>query len=331
MARKRDYKTDIKIELLKLGFIILSDDDEYVNTHTNLRFKCNYCDEEYLKTSKNALAYRNPGCRKCIQKYITGNKVSNTKLNKADFIDEIKQKYNYEISHVRNNIFEFKCEKCGCDVKRASDNIKSAKHPFKCEKCAKGHHSENHRVITKDEINKWFENEGYDTKCIHDGKIDGNKTRIKFKCGCGEIFERKWNTIRTAGFARCNKCSNSMSQYEYKIIKILNSLNIEFEKEKTFDECKNKNLLHFDFYLKDFNSIIEFDGRYHYIDVYNDNSLEEQIKRDKIKDEFCKKNNIRMLRIPYWDSDKLYDIICNFLYGNTEPSIGNVNEVPMKV
>jgi len=47
---------------------------------------------------------------------------------------------------------------------------------------------------------------------------------------------------------------------------------------------------------------MEIDGQMHfkvglggYIGLYN------QQRRDKIKDEYCKKNNIKLIRIPYWE------------------------------
>ena len=30
--------------------------------------------------------------------------------------------------------------------------------------------------------------------------------------------------------------------------------------------------------------------------------------RDKIKTEYCKNNNIKLLRIPYWESDSVYTL-----------------------
>lgn len=48
-------------------------------------------------------------------------------------------------------------------------------------------------------------------------------------------------------------------------------MNVSFEKEKTFIDCVNPKtnfLLRFDFYLPDYNIIIEYDGEQHF--KYND-------------------------------------------------------------
>lgn len=62
--------------------------------------------------------------------------------------------------------------------------------------------------------------------------------------------------------------------------------------------------LYFDFYIPKYNLVIEFDGIYHY-KTKNINILENDYR----KDAFCKKRNINILRIPYWDIDKIEFII----------------------
>ena len=67
--------------------------------------------------------------------------------------------------------------------------------------------------------------------------------------------------------------------------------------------------------------VIEVDGQGHYF-VANFNqcsneqakiSYELTVKHDKIKDNFCKDNNITIIRIPYWDMDnkKYLDVLTN--------------------
>lgn len=84
--------------------------------------------------------------------------------------------------------------------------------------------------------------------------------------------------------------------------------NIKYKPQKTFDGCKYKYKLSFDFYLIDHNMCIEYDGKQHYEDIYN---CPEEFKktqlRDKIKNKFCKDNNIKLLRIKY--DENVEDII----------------------
>ena len=63
--------------------------------------------------------------------------------------------------------------------------------------------------------------------------------------------------------------------------------------------------------------MIEYDGEQHFKPIRFNKCTEEQAihnfreiqKRDKIKDDFCKENNIKLVRIPYTQYDKLETII----------------------
>lgn len=50
--------------------------------------------------------------------------------------------------------------------------------------------------------------------------------------------------------------------------------------------------------------IIEFDGEFHYIDsnIWNSQTVKDN---DIIKNNYCNKNNIPLVRIPYWERDKI--------------------------
>jgi very-short-patch-repair endonuclease len=61
--------------------------------------------------------------------------------------------------------------------------------------------------------------------------------------------------------------------------------------------------LRFDFYIPEYNVCIEFDGKQHFI-LENTgwnvkNALAKTQKNDEIKNNFCKRNDIRLIRIPY--------------------------------
>ena len=71
-------------------------------------------------------------------------------------------------------------------------------------------------------------------------------------------------------------------------------------------------LLFFDFYLPDYNTLIEYDGRQHYEIAFNqgEEKLILQKKYDKIKNKWCKNNKIILIRIPYFKKEiKLEDLI----------------------
>ena len=88
--------------------------------------------------------------------------------------------------------------------------------------------------------------------------------------------------------------------------------------EYKVDDCKDIRHLRFDFYLPERNVCIEYDGEQHFAPVKYGSSIkrgtpEERYKetkrRDNIKSDFCKKNNIDLIRIPYMDFNKISEII----------------------
>lgn len=99
--------------------------------------------------------------------------------------------------------------------------------------------------------------------------------------------------------------SDYMSMGEKRILEHLKNRNIRYETQKTFPGCKYRSYLKFDFYLPDYNLIIEFDGTQHEEDGdYPEKwgGIEGHLKlqkSDKIKNEYCKKNNIHLSRINY--------------------------------
>lgn len=143
-------------------------------------------------------------------------------------------------------------------------------------------------------------------------KGDGlSKTWIcEFECGlCGKHFTARITDI-VDNSKTCCGCQ-TMSKGENRILKILSRNNITFDKEKSFDGCINpvtNAKLKFDFYLPDYNICIEYDGEQHFKEVpFCPDTLEERQERDRIKDIFCKNNNIKLIRIPYTDFKQIND------------------------
>jgi hypothetical protein len=99
---------------------------------------------------------------------------------------------------------------------------------------------------------------------------------------------------------------------------ILISKNIEYIKEKTFDNCKNIKKLRFDFYIPSINLCIEYNGIQHYEIVNRFGGKEKllyQRNNDLIKSSFCKENNINLIVISYKDCiSSFIDEITNYYH-----------------
>ena len=119
-------------------------------------------------------------------------------------------------------------------------------------------------------------------------------------CDCGNN-----NFITTSHHllsGNTQSCGCLKSKGEEKIKLILQQHNIIYEQEKTFSDLPLKR---FDFYLPDFNLLIEYDGQQHFQVAFGQdkNKLILQQKYDKIKNEWCKENNIKLIRIPYYQKE----------------------------
>lgn len=131
-----------------------------------------------------------------------------------------------------------------------------------------------------------------------------------FQCPyCGKRYIALISHVKQGRNCHCGcQKEKHISKGERKIKRLLEQSKIIFESEKRFKDCKDYRYLPFDFYLPDYNCCIEYDGRQHYESIQYFGGNEEFIKRqqhDNIKNQYCKDNNIKLIRIPYWDYDKL--------------------------
>lgn len=163
--------------------------------------------------------------------------------------------------------------------------------------------------------NHYCEINGIQTRVLEICKVKEHQSAtILCKCECGEEYITSINSFRS-GKTRCDKCSNIISRYEQLVINYLRKNKIKYTRQKKFSDCRNILPLPFDFYVKDFNMLIEVDGQGHYqVCNFHGCSKEQGLKsfestkiNDGIKTKYCKDNNINLLRIPYWEfEDKTY-------------------------
>ena len=137
------------------------------------------------------------------------------------------------------------------------------------------------------------------------------RTVWRCKCSCGTEKNINAEVLLKGRSLSCG-CVRSIG--EQNIIKILVENNIDFEREKKFEDLvspkDNKSLLRFDFYLPALNRLIEFDGVQHYSFELKGNwgdkdSIQQLQERDEIKNKYALLKNIDLVRIPYWERDKI--------------------------
>lgn len=158
----------------------------------------------------------------------------------------------------------------------------------------------------KDLIGQTF---GYLT-VIKDSGLRTTRGEIKWTCKC--ICGQEINVIST-NLTRKKEgtisCGCKKSRGEAAIIKSLIALQIPFISQKKFDTCIFPDTGHqlvFDFYLPEQNLCIEYDGVQHFEEVKKDFFDFDTIqKRDKYKNQWCKENNIPLVRIPYTELENI--------------------------
>ena len=131
----------------------------------------------------------------------------------------------------------------------------------------------------------------------------GTKAAWVCQCDCGNTTIVQGCNLRNGHTTSCG-CINSKG--ELLIRQLLMKLNYKFFTEYKFSDLPNRR---FDFYLPEFNICIEYDGKQHFNFVGTWHETKEEFERatqrDKEKTEYCIKNDIKLIRIPYYDYDKL--------------------------
>lgn len=200
----------------------------------------------------------------------------------------------------QSGLVMYKCQcKCGNICKIAGRDLKKEKPTSSCGCLRKEIFQQN---VDKNEIGKKY------------GKltvinISSNQNQYKqhyliCQCECGSIIEVTLNHLHSGHTKSCG-CSNSKG--EDKITEILQNNNINFIKQKTFQDCKDKKALPFDFYINN-SYLIEYDGIQHFKPIKyfgGEEDFKIRKKHDQLKTKYCKDHNIPIIRIPYTHLDNL--------------------------
>lgn len=272
----------------------------------------------------------------------------------------------------------FKCS-CGNKFERLFLNVNKGQ--IYCAECRKEKDIAEKKEFLKNkfyEFKKYVEEES-SSNCVvlsfHDEYLS-NKSKIKIRCACGEIFNPTANNF-TRGHQQCDSCGSIeagkkkrisqdeifkfIESYGYKPLeykftnehRIIVKCNIEhhnpydvsysnfysghrcpncnqskgekkvedflienkiyFEQQFTFDDLigGNNQGLRFDFYIKTDKEefLVEYDGIQHYEPKFGEEEFIRTKKNDKRKNDYCSKNNIKLLRIPYTEFDNIEKIL----------------------
>lgn len=145
------------------------------------------------------------------------------------------------------------------------------------------------------------------------GKYNGAKSKIEVKClKCGHIWSPVASSL-ISGYG-CPCCKRSKG--EEKIEAYLIDNNIAFESQKKFSDLRNTLPLSYDFYLPEYNLLIEYQGQFHdgtASMIVREKYFDKQQINDKLKKDYAKDNGYNLLEIWYYDFNNTESIIDKFI------------------
>lgn len=206
-----------------------------------------------------------------------------------------------------DNKLDCKCKKCGYEWKARSAVIL---YGGGCPKCGRKKANISEMVDEKSIIER-IKNKNNKIQVI--GKYNGYHNKMKCKClVCGKEWESPVNHL-ISGDSSCPKCSNVQSKGEEKMISTLKYLGYNPIEQYSFKDCRYKYPLRFDAYVKELNTLFEYQGEYHYFPIdyagkgkeWAKSTNEKVKKKDNIKRIYCKENNIPLIEVPYWERDNM--------------------------
>ncbi|TDX43706.1 hypothetical protein [Orenia marismortui] len=289
----------VKKQFEEHGCELLS--NKYNDIFSKLKYRCE-CGEVAKISFNNFLKGRR--CKKCATKRQAKSKRFSYKELKLHFekYECVLLSNKYKDVH---SVLKFKCSCGNIDYKTFHAFNKSPR----CTSCGIEARTKTKRH-DYDYIRTYFKDHGCE---LLSKDYQNAKTKLKYICECGNVSETTFDHFYQG--CRCPRCSESKG--ERMISKFLEDKNIYFEKEFTISDCVSQNgyALRFDFALYKNNELIyliEYDGEQHFEPINHfggEDSFEQRVRNDKIKNSFCKERGINLIRIPYWDFDNIEKIL----------------------
>ena len=121
---------------------------------------------------------------------------------------------------------------------------------------------------------------------------------------------QEWSLVDGAAYdaAKRNKWMKEVTSHMFKVVshgemtiyRYLLQRDLNFELQKRFDDLTDKSYLPYDFYLPDFNLLIEYQGRQHFSISKSSmfrKDFDAMQKRDQLKEQYAQQNNFNFLEI----------------------------------
>lgn len=240
------YVEELKIK--KPNIILL---DTYIGSSTKNKFKCLICGHEWIAEPSAVLTRTD--CYECKKKA--------KQKTKEKFIEELKiEKPNAELISEYNGFdktIRVRCKTHGCEFDYIAQSIFNKSKDLPCCKesniCVAGI---NDLTVKAPHLVKYFKNP-------EDAKKYKTNSKIKVELICPECHTEKSMVVSSLfynGFS-CNLCGDKKSYPEKLMSYILRELSVDYIHQAKFNWNKKRK---YDFYIPEYNLIIETHGLQHY-------------------------------------------------------------------
>lgn len=287
---------------------------KYINIDTKVKVKCLI--DGYIWDADPRKLLRDVQCAVCAnRKVITGiNDVATTRSDLVQYFKNKDDATKYTSGSAK--IVDVICPECGHEDQIRIGNL--SRFGFACNGCYENKYGRKrvpHGYWNKDTMSTYLSENYPGYKLLDMQSADANgclKVFIKCPNADHEPYWAYWTNI-ISGYT-CYRCylEDSMSRGEHMAESIFQKYNINFQSQKRFDDCRDKHTLPFDFYLPDYNLIVEIMGEQHEYPVEHfggEDAFNKRIKHDKVKRDYLKANNIYILDIWYYEFDKMENLI----------------------
>ena len=221
----------------------------------------------------------------------------NTILNKAkETIPKLKEKYpNLKLGEYKgaNELMEVYCPKHGLKYLYPNEMLNG----HGCPDCGISRRNDGRRLTLEIIKQRSLDYHGDVWDFSETEEPNGQDDKIHVRCKiCGRLNFKPVNRVI---YGKCNFCDSS--QGEQMLTVKLEELGVKFIPEYIFDDCRYINPLPFDFYLPDYNTVIEFQGPQHDSNIrfykWTEKDFKLQQIKDDIKRKYCIDKGIREIEL----------------------------------
>lgn len=300
MASRKTHEEFVKEVLDKRGndYAVLG---IYINARTKIEISHN-CGYKW-NASPNDFVNGRSSCPKC-----AGMVLKDTDYFKEEVYNLVNNEYDVIGKYSRNHLkIDMIHNKCKTEFKVTPNAFLRGS---RCPKCGKDSSIKKRTKTHEQFLDEVYEQVG-DEYSVLGMYSHGNHDIEIMHNTCGHVMSTTPNYF-IHHQVRCIRCNESKG--EQRIRMFLEKTGIQYKSQFIFEELKgNHSHLKFDFAIfkrcGELALLVEYDGEFHFKAIIDKEQFEVQKEYDKRKDEYCRLNNIPLVRIPYWEFSNIEGVL----------------------